>query len=393
MERLIAKYRGKLEAGGLADPRCPPLIAACDDEVVLSRRDRGAELLEEVIVRLGAAALIWGRPAEPYGAIMEHLGGSRIEKYTPKDSETRTFLHGISFVSDLEDPRLLGALSQAGCAATADGSILAVSMLGLEQAFVIYSSVCFASFVGVHSDALLAAGNGDLDEALLRLVEGCREREPAALDPSASGGLAKGPFFETAKIHDAMCRAGKMMVEQKLVDSFFGNVSYFDGSAIHVSRTGSSLDALEGDIDVCPLDGSSSAGITASSELKAHRRIAEGGRSRAVLHGHPRFSVILSLDCPTRAHCPDADRCHVACSRDRSVCGVPIVPGEIGTGPTGLCRTLPAAVERAGAAIVYGHGVFVADSSDFRGAFKRLVEIERDCQIEFERRLHQEGSK
>lgn len=387
MERLIAKYIGKLEAAGLADAGSPPIVAACDDELIFSRRDHRAHLLEELLGRLGAAAAVCGRPAEPYGAIMEHLGAARMEKYIPKDSETRTFLHGVPFVEGLNDPRLFEALSQSGCAALQDGSVIAVSTVGVEHAFVIYSSVCFTSFVGVHCDALSAARRGERDEELFGLIAHCKKNDPSALDPKAGAHLQQGTFSSPEVIHEAMCEAGRLTVEQKLVDSFFGNVSYFDGSAIHISRTGSSLDALESDIDVCPLDGSSSAGITASSELEAHRRILESGRWRAVLHGHPRFSVILSLDCAMRDTCPDADRCHVACRRQRTVCGVPVVPGEVGTGPTGLCRTLPSAIERAGAAIVYGHGVFVADAADFRGAFKRLVDIEGACRAEFERRL------
>jgi ribulose-5-phosphate 4-epimerase/fuculose-1-phosphate aldolase len=56
-----------------------------------------------------------------------------------------------------------------------------------------------------------------------------------------------------------------------------------------------------------------------------------------------------------------------------------VVPGEGGTGPFGLCNTLPAAMEDHEGVIVYGHGVFATGQTDFTDAFDRLVTIERDC--------------
>ena len=62
-----------------------------------------------------------------------------------------------------------------------------------------------------------------------------------------------------------------------MVDSYFGNISYRDGNTIYISQTGSSLDDLAGCIDPCPVDGSTCAAITASSEYSAHRDIYLGG--------------------------------------------------------------------------------------------------------------------
>lgn len=55
---------------------------------------------------------------------------------------------------------------------------------------------------------------------------------------------------------------------------------------------------------------------------------------------------------------------------------MPIVPGEVGTGPTGLCHTLPPAIAESGAALVHGHGVFTAGATDFNQAFARLLDTE-----------------
>ncbi len=172
------------------------------------------------------------------------------------------------------------------------------------------------------------------------------------------------------------------MVERGLVDSTFGNVScrvsppagdeargpvdgdpavdvwsadaVYDatpepaagaGDLLLVSQTGSALDELAGVIDACRFDDATTVGITASSELVAHRAIYDGGPARTILHGHPPFCVILSMDCP-RLDCPGLGQCHRACSEQRGLTTdlgvfVPIVPGEVGTGRYGLCHTLP----------------------------------------------------
>ncbi|MBN1531727.1 MAG: class II aldolase/adducin family protein, partial [Spirochaetes bacterium] len=162
-----------------------------------------------------------------------------------------------------------------------------------------------------------------------------------------------------------------------MVDSFFGNISCRMGSGILISQTGSSLDELAGLIDLCHLDNSSTAGITASSELSAHRGIYAGTDRGTILHGHPKFSVILSMLCGDES-CGNRGRCHILCDKKRFVGDVPVVPGEVGTGPTGLCNTLPPALTGRGA-IVWGHGLFTTGAVDFTDAFRHLVDIERMC--------------
>ena len=165
------------------------------------------------------------------------------------------------------------------------------------------------------------------------------------------------------------------------MDSYFGNISYCNETTLYISQTGSSLDALPGCVDPCPLDGSSCAPITASSELSAHLDIVKRTGAKAILHGHPKFSVILSMDCDIE--CESKSECHKVCPHSRSVRGIPIVSGEVGTGRYGLCHTVPKAVEKGGGVIVYGHGVFTTGQTDFNEAFKKLVEIENACRNEY----------
>jgi len=171
-------------------------------------------------------------------------------------------------------------------------------------------------------------------------------------------------------------------VDYGLVDSYFGNISYRLDQTIYISQTGSSLDELAGCIDPCPLDDSSCAGITASSELVAHEEIYRNTANRAILHGHPKFAVILSMDC-SDFDCINRGRCHIKCSKERLIEDIPIVPGEVGTGPTGLCHTLPPAIQGRRGVIVWGHGLFTVATVDFNEAFKQLLEIENMCREEY----------
>jgi hypothetical protein len=61
----------------------------------------------------------------------------------------------------------------------------------------------------------------------------------------------------------------------------------------------------------------------------------------------------------------------------------PIVTGEVGTGPHGLCHTVPPALTKFRGAIVYGHGVFTVGTIDFNDAFRALLEIENACWKEY----------
>ena len=190
--------------------------------------------------------------------------------------------------------------------------------------------------------------------------------------------LEKGPFRTDQEVISAIIKAGKMTVDCRLVDSFFGNGSYSFGDTIYISQTASSLDELSGCIDPCPLDESSCTGITASSELSAHRDIFLKTNNKAILHGHPKFCVIMSLFCENK-DCKSKGKCHIKCPEKRFVADIPIVPGEVGTGPHGLCHTLPGAIADQRGAIVYGHGLFTVGASDFTDAFSSLMAIEKMC--------------
>jgi len=404
---LLARYAAKLAASGLTLPG-GALLAALDDTLAWSAApgsDPRQALMEQVFARLNSIALLLARPAGVYQAVMASLAHRALAdgpfgqtgSIAPGDCETRTFLHDIPVVRGLSAEGVAGALSRRkGCVLLdADGAahVAAFGTVSPEQAFVTMSSLCFACFV-----AYFAAHLRDL--RLGTMTDGRREefaRICALLPPERTDRpeFAAGPFATEEQVRAAIIQAGRATVEHGLVDSYFGNISYRlkDGGTdtIYISQTGSSLDELAACIDPCRMDGSSCAALTASSEYSAHKAIYEGSPARAILHGHPRFAVVLSLDCE-RLDCPGQGECHRACATPRGVTDPasgldsPIVPGEVGAGPFGLCHTLPPAIRGKQGAIVYGHGLFTLGAADFREAFASLMDVERFCREEYFRR-------
>lgn len=382
MEQLFRTFEDKLYKNGLADQGMP-LLGFLDARLEWNKDAGACSELEKVFKHLNINSLIFSQPAEPYLSIIDYLAEISGGIILPQDCETRTFLHDlpVSFGLSLDD--IISKLRRRKSVIIPNNGIITYGMVSLEQAYVTFSSVCFACFVKFFSDYLFSARQGTIEPVQQKVFE----RVINFLDPPAffKGSLLKGPFESEGKVYLAIKEAGKCVVEHRLVDSFFGNISYCYGDTLYISQTGSSLDDLGGCIDPCPLDGSSCACITASSELSAHLKLVESG-SKAILHGHPKFSVILSMDCDI-ADCRFRGQCHIKCPHERFVCGIPVVSGEVGTGPYGLCNTVPSAMKGKPGVIVYGHGLFTAGKTDFNAPFKNLLKIENECRREYFKRL------
>ncbi|MDO9083358.1 MAG: class II aldolase/adducin family protein, partial [Humidesulfovibrio sp.] len=376
--------------------------------------------MEQIFAGLNISALLLARPAGAYQAVMVDLARRALESgstngwaaITPGDCETRTFLHDLPVVSGLSAAGIIQALRQRkGCVIlveSKDGGEAFVAAFGTvspEQAYVTFSSMCFACFVAYFAEHLRDLRLGQMaDERRTEFLRVKALLPPDRSDLEGLPDLLPGPFASEDAAREAMIQVGRHTVEYGLVDSYFGNISYRLGDTIFISQTGSSLDELGACIDPCRMDGASCAGLTASSEYSAHKAVYEaelaGGPAKAILHGHPRFSVILSLDCE-RLDCPQQGQCHRACDTPRSIADIPagldipIVPGEVGTGPFGLCNTLPPAlVDTKGAkrgAIVYGHGLFTLGANNFREAFQTLMDVEHFCREEYFRRVAELG--
>lgn len=383
MRDQIAKYAARL----LSDRSALPghvAFAAQDDALLSDGNPDLAMLCEGVLSSLSCLGLVAARPSLPFADFLVRRAPAGESRIVPRDTETRTFLHDIPFLRREEFSggatgriaKLLG--NRKGMIAEGLG-IVAGGTVTVEQAYINYSSVFHSTFIKYLLDVLtggfLLPGEREAFEEFRR----------GWLRPLSAEGLAfrSGPIGEPGEILTEIAAVGRYTVERGLVDSFFGNISYRLDDVIYISQTAASLDELSGRIDPVPADNSSTAGITASSELLAHRRIFEASGARAILHGHPKFSVAMSMLCEEK-DCPVKD-CWKDCDKVRLLGGTPVVAGEIGAG--GLARRVPPVIAAPGKALVYGHGVFTTGRTDFAEAFHAMVEVENWCRGEYFRRL------
>ncbi|MEI6306851.1 MAG: class II aldolase/adducin family protein, partial [Deltaproteobacteria bacterium] len=311
--------------------------------------------------------------------------GTDEQRIEPRDTETRTFLHDIPILRQNElsgrpADRIACLLGNRKGIIVEGVGIIATGSLTVEQAYINWSSVFHSTFIKYLEDVL---EHGFLmhEEAM----EFNRFRQEWLLPLTAEGlEFRSGPFTDKGVILDEITRVGSYTVKRGLVDSFFGNISYSESDLIYISQTASSLDELSGCIDPVPFENSSTVGITASSELAAHRSIVETTGCRAVLHGHPRFAVVMSMQCEDKHDCKVTD-CWRDCSKVRIIGGTPVVAGEIGAG--GIAKNIPPVIGKPGKAIVYGHGVFSIGMKDFGEAFRALVAVENWCRDEYFRQF------
>ncbi len=383
MRDQIAKYAARL----LADRAALPgrvAFAARDDVTIAGGEPGLAGLAADVLESLSCLALCAARPALPFADFLVRRSRAGDSRIVPRDTETRTFLHDIPFLRREElGPGAAGRIAKLlgnrkGIVAEGTG-IVANGAVTVEQAYINYSSVFHATFVKYLFDLVAEGFRLPGEEAAFR------EFRAGWLAPLSAEGLAfrQGPLRDAAEVLDEVAAVGRHTVARGLVDSFFGNISYRLGDVIYISQTAASLDELDGRIDPVPSDNSSTAGITASSELLAHRRIYEASGARAVLHGHPRFAVVMSMRCE-ETDCRIAD-CWRDCDRVRFLGDAPVVAGEIGAG--GLAKRVPPVIAGPGKAIVYGHGVFTTGRTGFGEAFGAMVDVENRCRDEYFRRL------
>ncbi|MBI4646755.1 MAG: class II aldolase/adducin family protein [Bacteroidia bacterium] len=346
MERLINKYADKLIAQGICEQSAPPIIGGLDAEIVWNRQGEEIPVLTGIINGLPINSLLFAEPAEPYRSIINFLAHYSSDDQgiiRPEDTETRTFLHDIPVTGEFKVLPVIENLKRRKAVIIKNRGIISFGIVSPEQAFINYSSVCFSCFIKFFVDFYFKHLNNMplLKQEEIILLQALDIYGKFINNINCSPWFA-GPFTETETAISAMIEAGKMTVDSRMVDSFFGNISYKLDNTIFISQTGSSLDELAGYIDPCPSDNRATIAITASSEYKAHKGIYElcsgsgsGSCCRAILHGHPKFAVILSMMCD-KMDCKGKGSCHLRCSENRYIADIPIIPGEVGTGPTGI---------------------------------------------------------
>lgn len=382
MIRQLHKYLARIERDGSV-ARDGVALLVRDDTVLEGGAEELRALGRTVFAELGAIALVVARPWLPLQQLIPDRTPAGVSGLVPLDTETRTFLHDIPLVRStgggIDTAQIVAGLGRRKGVLVEGVGIVAAGGMTVEQAYINFSSIYHALFVSYLLQLLQTPPSAAEMTALAPLL--AQLEQPIALQVD---DLATGATRDKQAALQALEEIGRRTVELRLVDSFFGNVSCNLGAELLISQTGASLDELGGCIDLVPHDDSSTAGLTASSELAAHRAIYQHTGAAVILHGHPKFSVILSLLCDEPG-CTIRN-CWQDCPRVRYVGSVPVVAGEVGAG--GIAVTLPP-VMTGGIAIVYGHGVFATGQSDFRQPLQALVELENHCRSAYLRRLQQ----
>lgn len=379
MERLIKKYSKKLVEHGLCNEGSP-LIGGLEVELIWNKKDPSCKILEKVINSLNITSILFAEPAEPYFSILNYLSFKANElTIHPKDCETRTFLHDIPVSLKFEANSIIKILKNRKSVIIPKHGIITIGTISPEQTFIVYSSVCFALFVKFFDDYYYSITSNNINEQQKTIfnqtIDYYKNFISKIKKVSSTNNISLKKEDEVIK---SIIKTGKLTVDCLMVDSFFGNISYKLKKSIYISQTGSSLDELIGCIDKCPINQSSCAAITASSEFSAHKDIYLNTKNKAILHGHPKFCVIMSLLC-RKNNCKFKGQCHIKCPEKRYAKDIPIVSGEVGTGIFGLYRTLPPAIKNKRGVIVYGHGLFTADKYSLENTFNNLIDIETMC--------------
>lgn len=379
MHDHITKYSQKLLRDRAAVPQSIRLYRL-DDVVTTNRKDEWLNVFTEIFNELNITALLFARTSLPFADLLVERADPKSDRLVPKDSETRVFLHDIPFIrerdwagkpkSDLAS-MISRCLKDRKAVIIQNLGVVAAGGVTVEQAYIGFSSVFHTTFVKYLLDVLVEGFRLPAEQQYYEAFKTSWLIIPDLCDIQFNPGFLN----DRDAIIKEICTVGRYTVEKGYVDSFFGNISCFDGKTIYISQTASSLDELEGHIDPVPLDNSTTAGLSASSELPAHRGIYLSSDFHAVLHGHPKFSVIMSMFCQEE-NCTIED-CTRFCNRKRSVNSIPIVAGETGAG--GLAQSVPAAIKETGICIAYGHGIFSAGKTGFQEAFTKMADAEDRC--------------
>jgi len=382
MNTLLQKYLQKLIKRKLVNPSNVILIGK-DDKLYTAgtTSEKSLSTIIRLFDLLKVNTLLYAEPAGAWlSCIKETLKNSSSAEVLPQDCETRTFFHHFPVVDRFNPQKLAEALSETKAVIIKNPlAILSKSTVSPEQAFVAFSSACFSLFVKALYDILKKCQiEGPLKGQALQEFLKLWQQIPDIPLPELPE--LQWPHTVT-EAKELLIQIGKTMVSTSLVDSYFGNLSLLINNTILITQTAASLDELEDAIEEVPFKGGSTVALIASSEMPTHKRIYEQTDHKVILHGHPKFSVIMSMLC--EQPCEIKGLCHIKCPRERYLCGAKVVPGEIGTGRFGIVNTVPGALTNNDAVVVISHGVFTADNKNATEALKRMVEIEQCAKVRY----------
>lgn len=320
--------------------------------------------------------VIIAKPEKNLAAILDYLAETyHHQKIIAEDTETRMFLKAIPVCESISE----------GCADTINKNYpgIIIKEIGivshdensLEQAVIYAGAIAFAAFVKFFFDYWVDYKQENTQIKQKVIFNNCILFYKDLLSEiSEDLQFIKGPFEEEQSVKQAIRQAGKHMVDNNMVDSFFGNISYHFNDSLYITTSGSYLNDLEHSIVKAQIEGNNKY---ASSELPAHQAVLKDKMHWGLIHGHPRFSVIMSLICE-KDNCEHKGKCHTHCQEKRFVGDIPIVTGESGGGENSIAGTLPLVMKTHDTVIVFGHGVFAKSKSDFSAAFINLIKAEKE---------------
>ncbi|NLE73162.1 MAG: aldolase [Actinobacteria bacterium] len=136
-----------------------------------------------------------------------------------------------------------------------------------------------------------------------------------------------------------------------LVSSHAGNMSVRIGDRLVITRRGSMLGRLRpGDLVETGLFRDDSGIALASSEIVVHRAIYAATSAQAVLHTHPPYGIVLSLE--------QDEIVPVDSEGSYLLHRVPVVAAEKTIGSKEMAELLSAALTRYKLCMLRGHGLF-----------------------------------
>ncbi|NKQ38098.1 MAG: aldolase [Methanosarcinales archaeon] len=166
---------------------------------------------------------------------------------------------------------------------------------------------------------------------------------------------------------------GKRIIDEKLVDSNFGNISVKIGNDMLITKSGCCLDNITNDDVVCiGLNSKFISESNASSETPAHRMIYKNTSACAIIHAHSPYSVIQSVQSNLDVIFP-IDKYGVD-----TLNRIPIIKGDYGTEE--LAKNAAYALIEHKGIIVYNHGTF-AIGKTLDEAYNITKQIEKSCEI------------
>jgi len=170
MKQILDKYADKLVNSGLSDEGFP-LIGGLDAELIWNRKDPHTEELAKVFDKLNINSLLYSKPAEPYYSIIEYLITQAEDTIYPNDCETRTFMHDIPVIRSFNAEQIADRLKQRKSVIIEGYGIVTWGTVSPEQAFIFYSSVCFACFVKFFCDYLYSLRYGSVSIGYKKVFE------------------------------------------------------------------------------------------------------------------------------------------------------------------------------------------------------------------------------